>query len=72
MINTTAAFYGPVFLKALTYAPTVFKVDKVLVTVCGDQVITNADPTNPVFAITGNKPINSVWTSYSLAGIWRT
>jgi hypothetical protein len=56
----------------LTYNPAVFQVDKVLVTVCGDQVITNADPTNEVFAITGNKPIDSTWTAFSLDGIWTT
>jgi len=51
-IDTTSAFYGPIFMKSLTYVPTVFAVDKVLVTICGDQTITNADPSNAVFAIT--------------------
>jgi len=35
-IDTSAAFYGPVYLKALTYNDDVFQVDAVLVTICGD------------------------------------
>jgi len=35
-IDTTAVFYGPLFMKALTYVDSVFLVDKVLVTICGD------------------------------------
>jgi len=35
-IDTSAAFYGPLYMKALTYVDTVFAVDKVLVTICGD------------------------------------
>jgi len=50
-IDTTASFYGPLFLKAITYVDEVFQVDKVLVTICGDQTITNDDPDNEVFAI---------------------
>jgi len=34
-IDTTASFYGPLYTKAITYVPTVFAVDKVLVTICG-------------------------------------
>lgn len=71
-IDTSAAFYGPLFLKSLTYVPSAFAVDKVLVTVCGDQVITNADPTNAVFAITGSQTSTAAWTPFSLAGIWST
>ena len=53
-IDTSAAFYGDVFLKSLTYVDEVFQVDKVLVTICGDQVIANVDPTNEVFAISAS------------------
>jgi len=35
-IDTSAVFYGPLYMKALTYVDTVFAVDKVLVTICGD------------------------------------
>ena len=71
-IDTTAVFYGDLFIKALTYVDTVFEVDKVLVTICGDQVITNADPTNAVFEITGATTETAAWTSFSLDGIWTT
>jgi len=47
-------------------------VDKVLVTICGDQTITNADPSNAVFAISGTRTVNAAWTPFSLAGIWTT
>jgi hypothetical protein len=56
----------------MTYVPTVFAVQKVLVTVCGDQVITNDDPTNAVFAISAEETTTSEWISFSLAGIWST
>jgi len=59
-------------MKALTYVDSVFAVDKVLVTICGDQAITNADPTNAVFEITGSKAEASEWTSFNLDGIWTT
>jgi len=71
-IDTSAAFYGPLYVKAITYVPEVFAVDKVLVTICGDQTITNADPTNAVFTITGTKSGTSEWTPFSLDGIWTT
>ena len=71
-IDTSAAFYGDVFLKSLTYVDEVFQVDKVLVTICGDQVITNDDPTNAVFAIDAVKTDTSEWTAFSLDGIWST
>ena len=71
-IDTSAAFYGPVYMKALTYVDSVFQVDKVLVTICGDQVITNDDPTNAVFEITGSKTSTPAWTAFSLDGIWST
>lgn len=35
-IDTSASFYGPIYLKALTYVVSVFQIDKVLVTVCGE------------------------------------
>jgi len=35
-IDTSAVFFGSVFLKEETYVSTVFNVDKVVVTVCGD------------------------------------
>jgi hypothetical protein len=71
-IDTSSVFYGQLYLKANTFVPEVFAVDKVLVTVCGDQTITNNDPTNEVFAITGSKSNTASWTSFSLAGIWTT
>ena len=71
-IDTSAAFHGDVFMKALTYVDTVFQVDKVLVTICGDQVITNVDPTNDVFAISASMSQVSEWTTFSLDGIWTT
>jgi len=71
-IDTSAAFYGPLYLKALTYVDEVFQVDKVLVTICGDQTITNADPDNAVFEITGLKAGTSEWTAFSLDSIWST
>jgi len=72
MIDTSTAFYGDVFLKALTYVDEVFQVDKVLVTICGDQEITNTDPTNAVFTIDASKTQTPAWTSFSLDGIWTT
>jgi len=33
----------------MTYKTDVFDVDKVSLTVCGDQEITNEDPTNDLF-----------------------
>jgi len=69
-IDTAAVFYGPIYLKAITYVDEVFQVDKVLVTICGDQVITNDDPTNEVFAIDAIKTDTAEWTAYSLDGIW--
>ena len=71
-IDTSAAFFGDVFLKAITYVDEVFQVDKVLVTICGDQTITNDDPTNAVFAIDAVKTDISEWTAFSLDGIWST
>jgi len=35
-IDTSAVFNGDLFIKSLTYVDSVFQVDKVLVTVCGD------------------------------------
>jgi len=63
-----------VFVKAFAYGFPLFhnSVDKILLTVCGNQVITNDDPTNAVFNITGVKTANSVWVDYSLANIWST
>ena len=71
-IATDAAFYGPLFLKTNTYVDSVFQVDKVLVTVCGDQTIVNIDDTNPVFDINGNATDVSEWTVFSLKDIWKT
>jgi hypothetical protein len=71
-IDTQAAVYESLFFKTLTYKDDVFDVDKVLVTVCGDQVITNADPTNAVFDIEAQKTTTSEWTQFSLVGIWTT
>jgi hypothetical protein len=71
-VATNAAFHGPLFLKTLSYKPAVSAVNKVLVTVCGDQVITNVDQNNAVFAITGSKTTTAAWTPFSLAGIWTT
>ena len=71
-VATNAPFYGSLFLKTLTYRPTISNVDKVLVSICGDQVITNGDQSNAVFAITGSRTTTSAWTPYSLAGIWTT
>lgn len=71
-IDTSAPFYGPLFLKTTTYVSTVFQVDNVLVSVCGDQTIVNIDGSNPVFSINGNATDVSEWTVYSLLNIWMT
>jgi len=71
-IATDAPVHESIFLKATTYVDTVFQVDKVLVTVCGDQTIVNIDETNPVFDINGNATDVPEWTVFSLKDIWKT
>ena len=59
-------------MKTTTYLNSVFQVDKVLVTVCGDQTIVNVDSSNPVFDINGNATDVPEWTVFSLRDIWKT
>ena len=71
-IDTSSAMFKSIYILAYAYPATNKAVDKILLTVCGDQVITNDDPTNAVFAISGSKTTNSVWVDYSLENIWST
>ena len=71
-VATDSAFYGSIYLKATTYVASVFKIDKVLVTVCGDQTIVNIDQSNPVFDINGNATDTQAWTVFNLKNIWKT
>ena len=62
-----------IFLKATSYVDSVFAVDKVLVTVCGDQVITNDDPDNAFFAgILRNQSLAEDWETFSLLDVFST
>jgi len=72
-IATNAAVYESIFLKATSYVDTVFAVDKVLVTVCGDQVITNDDLANAFFAgIERNQSTTEDWETFSLLNVFST
>ena len=72
-IATDAAVYESVYLKATSYVDTVFKVDKVLVTVCGDQVITNDEPANAFFAgIVRDQALAEDWETFSLKDVFST
>ena len=72
-ISSTQAVYESIYLKATTYVTSVFKLDKVLVTVCGDQVITNDDPTNAFFAgIVRNQALTETWETFSLKDVFST
>ena len=71
-IDTTSSFYGSLYLKTLSYKPSVSVVDKVFVTVCGDQAITNIDTSNAVFSITRQQAETTTWETFSLANVFKT
>ena len=72
-IATDAAAYESVYLKATSYVDTVFKVDKVLVTVCGNQVISNDEPSNAFFVgIERNQALAEDWETFSLLNVFST
>ena len=48
-VSTNAAIFDSIFLKATSYVDTAFSVDKVLVSVCGNQIISNDDTSNAFF-----------------------
>ena len=69
-VDTSSSYHGAVYFKAMSYVSTVFDVDKVSLTVCGDQEITNEDPTNEVFDFVEIGTEESSMASYSLDGIF--
>lgn len=60
-----------IFLKATSYVDTAFKVDKVLVTVCGDQVISKTSSTffDGIFR---NQSLAEDWETFSLLNVFST
>ena len=70
-IATNVPKHESVFLKATSYVDTVFQVDKVLVTICGDQVISK---TSNVFfdGIFRNQSLTEDWETFSLLDVFST
>ena len=72
-INRTNPIYTDIFVKGQTSNSAVYSTLKGKVTVCGDEEITNIDPTNSLFSIeeSGNPDAEEV-LQFSLAGIYQT
>jgi hypothetical protein len=70
-ITTSSMSLNSIFLKSGLISGA-FVVDKVLVTVCGGQQITVADPSNEVFNIVRDATGTSTWITFPLAGVINT
>ena len=50
-IDTSSSFYGDIFVKSSTFKEDVFAVEKVQVTICGDQEVSVANAQASVYSI---------------------
>ena len=68
--STSASMTFFIFAKTKGWK-TAFKI--VFILICGDEIISNIDPTNPLFTIEelGNPDVEE-WRQFSLAGIYET